>query len=154
MNFLFGDYLWVVVFHIILVFILYFTTVKKPKTSSTLSPMEPIIICYKRYFDFKGRSNRSEYWWFYLYYNSIFILSIWVSLEYPTLAQIGFILVALTTIPYLTAKVRRLHDVNQSGWSLLAYLIPFGGYWLLFMNLKQGTKGSNLYGKEPETKKV
>ena len=54
MNFLFGDYLWVVVLHIVLVFILYFTTVKKPKTSSTLSPMEPIIICYKRYFDFKG----------------------------------------------------------------------------------------------------
>ena len=116
--------------------------------------MGPIIICYKRYFDFKGRSNRSEYWWFYLYYNFIVILSVWASLEYPALAQIGFILVALTTIPYLTAKVRRLHDVNQSGWSLLAYLIPFGGYWLLFMNLKQGTKGNNLYGKEHEEKKV
>ena len=149
MNFLFGDYLWVVVLHIVLVFILYFTTVKKPKTSSTLSPMEPIIICYKRYFDFKGRSSRSEYWWFYLYYNFMFIFSGLAYFENEYVYQLGLGLIILSTIPYLTVKIRRLHDVNESGLSLLAYLIPFGGYWLLFQNLKQGTKGNNHYGKDP-----
>ena len=29
--------------------------------------MEAVKTCLSKYFDFKGRARRSEYWWFYLF---------------------------------------------------------------------------------------
>ena len=110
---------------------------------------QSISVCFSKYANFDDRASRSEYWWFYLFYNLIFVFSIFISIDYPAISQISFYSVAFSTLPYVAAKVRRLHDVDMSGGCLFFYLIPFGGYYLLFLNLKKGAKGKNYYGKDP-----
>jgi len=54
-------------------------------------------------------------------------------------------------IPGLAVSVRRLHDVNKSGWMILVALIPFvGAIWLLVLMIMEGTQGENSYGASPE----
>ena len=46
--------------------------------------------------------------------------------------------------------LKRLHDLNQSGWSVMGMLIPFYNIYLLYKLLFiKGTKGENKYGHDP-----
>lgn len=47
-------------------------------------------------------------------------------------------------LPSLAVSVRRLHDVNKSGWF---YLVPFYNLYLLCID---GTRGENAYGEDPK----
>ena len=47
--------------------------------------------------------------------------------------------------------IRRLHDIDRSGFWYLLYLIPlFGALVLLWWSIQNGTIGSNTYGEQPE----
>lgn len=93
--------------------------------------IESVKVCFKKYFDFEGRASRSEYWWFYL--GAYIISSV-------TLGIGGFILI----IPLYSSCVRRLHDVNRSGWWVLCPI-----YWIV-LAMAEGDKGPNDYGPAPE----
>ena len=46
--------------------------------------------------------------------------------------------------------IRRLHDLNRSGWFTLAFFIPFVNFIIALMLLfMPGTKGANNYGPPP-----
>lgn len=47
-------------------------------------------------------------------------------------------------IPSVTAAIRRLHDVNYSGWWLLVPIFP------LILACQAGTRGSNRFGHDPK----
>jgi uncharacterized membrane protein YhaH (DUF805 family) len=84
-----------------------------------------------RSFEFKGRTSVSGYWWFWL------------------VATIGSGLVGgrayLTVMaPLMSAGIRRMHDVNRSGWFLL---VPFYNVYLL---VQQGDTAANQYGPAPQ----
>lgn len=115
--------------------------------------------CLKQYADFSGRARRKEYWMFTLF-NLIFgivgmildnifgiaVDGIWYGPLYGlyTLAVI---------IPGLAVAVRRLHDINKSGWMLLIILIPIiGGIWFFVLMVKEGDKKENKYG--PNSKEI
>ena len=70
-----------------------------------------------------------------------------------TLGMIGFGIVALGALgfllPSLAAGVRRLHDVDKSGWFLLLGLIPIVGLVLLYFFVIPGTPGDNRFGAPP-----
>ena len=68
--------------------------------------------CYKKYFIFSGRSSRQEYVVFTLVN---LVLSIVVS-QMPIASSL---LALVTIIPSISVSVRRLHDLNTSGWLLL-----------------------------------
>ena len=77
-------------------------------------PMEAIRTCFNKYAEASGRASRSEFWWFFLLCAIIDIAltvaddSLHTSIfRYGTY---GFLL------PLLTAQIRRLHDINRSGW--------------------------------------
>ena len=54
-------------------------------------------------------------------------------------------------IPNIAVLVRRLHDVNKSGWFYFVALIPLvGGIWLLVMLFTEGDQGENDYGSDPK----
>jgi uncharacterized membrane protein YhaH (DUF805 family) len=57
----------------------------------------------------------------------------------------------LITLPINVAfQVRRLHDMNQSGWLLLLNIVPFVGYvFPLYVTFFPGTNGPNKYGPQP-----
>ena len=52
---------------------------------------------------------------------------------------------------HIALSVKRLHDTDRSGWTLLLMLVPFiGGLILLCMlGFNAGTQGSNHYGRPP-----
>lgn len=111
----------------------------------------------KNYVTFTGRARRSEYWYFNLF-NLIFlvlaaaldnILNLTIS---PLPYGVFYCLYGLFIfLPSLSVQVRRLHDVNKSGWFILIGLIPLiGAIWLLILYCTEGTEGDNEYGPDPK----
>lgn len=48
--------------------------------------------------------------------------------------------------------IRRLHDLNKSGWMLLLFIVPIVNiFFALWMTLMPGSDGSNDYGPPRET---
>lgn len=112
----------------------------------------------KQYADFNGRARRTEYW-MYLLFNLIFaviaaVLDNILGLKFTPEIPYGYLylLYALVTfLPGLAVSVRRLHDVDKSGWFLFISLIPIiGGIWLLVLYVTEGTQGRNQYGDDPK----
>ena len=105
--------------------------------------------CFEKYFVFRGRAIRSEYWYFHLFW-IVFWVFAHVSQEVPNIVYISLGICALSLIPYVAVSARRMHDLDRSGWSLLLVLIPFiGGIIILVMFMQPGTKGKNKFGKNP-----
>ena len=118
--------------------------------------MKYYLLALKNYAVFSGRSNRSEYW-FYLLFNILFaviavVLDSVLNLSFEGMPYgfIYLIYVLVTFLPGLAVAVRRLHDVNKSGWFMLIALIPLiGSIWLLVLFASEGTSGDNDYGPDP-----
>ncbi|WP_131196214.1 DUF805 domain-containing protein [Lichenihabitans psoromatis] len=72
-----------------------------------------------RYLDFRGRSSRSEFWSFTFWVLVISITARLVDHGLGTGSLIATIVFAIHLIPSLAVQVRRLHDVDRSGWCLL-----------------------------------
>ena len=103
--------------------------------------------CLKKYFVFKGRASRSEYWWFQLIVTPSYFIS---TLFNNDISYLFLGITLFTLIPAISAGVRRLHDTNRSGFFLLISFIPFiGGLVLLFFLIPEGTKGKNRFGPDP-----
>lgn len=83
------------------------------------SPVQWMLLPLQRYAQFSGRSSRAEYWWFVLF-------SILISIPAGIIdALLGFQLIgALVSLglilPSLAVGVRRLHDIDRTGWWVLA----------------------------------
>ncbi len=115
-------------------------------------------VVFENYANFNGRARRSEYW-FYTLANLIIAIALMIIDNVAGLAfeNIGYgplyMLYSLAVlIPGLAVTVRRLHDVNKSGWFLLIAIVPLiGAIWLLVLFLTEGTKGSNNYGEDPKS---
>ncbi|EXB22804.1 DUF805 domain-containing protein [Acinetobacter baumannii] len=107
---------------------------------------QAIVTCFKKFADFKGRARRSEFWYFELFCVLIsLIFSIFINEDVATIAML------ITLIPNIAVSVRRLHDINRSGWWMLIALIPIIGILLLlFWATQEGSSASNQYGEPPK----
>jgi uncharacterized membrane protein YhaH (DUF805 family) len=53
-------------------------------------------------------------------------------------------------LPTIAVGVRRLHDIDRTGWWYLLILIPvLGALVLLFFFVQRGTVGANRFGPDP-----
>jgi uncharacterized membrane protein YhaH (DUF805 family) len=133
----------------------------------------------RRYADFEGRARRSEYWLFVLF-NVLVAAAILLLMSVATAvvgglgstgrdghlsdqaadtaaAVVGVFIVVWILfvlamfIPGLAVRVRRLHDIGQSGWMLLIALVPLiGGLTLFIMSVLDSQPGPNAYGEDPK----
>jgi uncharacterized membrane protein YhaH (DUF805 family) len=112
------------------------------------------ILVWKRAFDFAGRSRRKEFWMFMLFTCLVsFCLSFLGHLLLPD--SIAFTLIAIylvaVIVPSLSLNIRRLHDIDRSGFWLFLLLIPVVGPLVIFVfNVMQGVPCSNQYGADPK----
>lgn len=115
---------------------------------------QAVRMAFDSYCRFQGRSSRSEYWWWVLF---TFILGSALSLLElllgfsSTAAQAtnGLLSLALL-LPGLGLSVRRLHDINKSGWWILLGLIPVVGAIVLIIWFAQNSQmQDNQYGPVP-----
>ena len=96
---------------------------------------------YKRfwmnYANFKGRSTRADYWWVCLMNILISFALGFMGGLIPDIAGITGLLAGVYSIailvPALALIVRRLHDINKSGWAYLLCLIPFVGFIIILV---------------------
>lgn len=107
-------------------------------------------VILKNYVNFEGRATRPEFWWFFLFNVIVsLILNLFGPKVGTTLSGIWSLAILL---PYLGLSVRRLHDINKSGWYLLVGLIPIVGWILLIYWWAQpGDATDNQYGPVPQT---
>jgi uncharacterized membrane protein YhaH (DUF805 family) len=115
---------------------------------------QSIKTCFGKYIDWNGRASRSEFWYFQLFLFILYFIAGQIdSFVLGTeLGQIGttYIIVLLgTMLPALCAQIRRLHDVNRSGWWCLISLTCIGIIPLLIWEASPGASGSNQYGDDP-----
>jgi uncharacterized membrane protein YhaH (DUF805 family) len=109
-------------------------------------------------FAFRGRASRREYWWWALFqFLVVFTAAILDLVLWPESARsapFGGVLAGLVTlvlfVPTLAVSVRRLHDIDRSGWWFLLVLVPIvGAIVLLVFFLGRGTSGANRFGPPP-----
>jgi uncharacterized membrane protein YhaH (DUF805 family) len=122
--------------------------------------MNYVIQVYRNYAAFDGRARRLEYWVFSGFVAAVAVLTL-------LLAQIGtdggarglrilggafltlFILASI--VPSFALRIRRLHDINRTGyWILIAFLPIIGSVLLLVFSLLPGTRGANRFGPDPK----
>lgn len=107
--------------------------------------------CLGKYATFQGRASRSEYWYFTLFMLILNLISgVIAGASLGVLAVLPMVLIIALLLPSLAVSVRRLHDLDKSGWWVLIILIPLiGGLVLLFWACQRGTEGQNMYGSDP-----
>lgn len=110
----------------------------------SVSFIDAIKLAFAHYADFKGRSRRSEYWWFFLFDT---IVSGVISAIVPDLALIWTWVVL---IPNLAITARRLHDTGKSGWFYLWILLPLVGQIIVLIQLLQDSCYANQWGPNPK----
>jgi len=110
--------------------------------------MKYIIYSLKNGFNFSGRASAAEYGLFILTFN-IFFYVIVINLEdlNPLLLSILCLMLLYGIIAALSVSVRRLHDMNKSGWFVLLVNIFFP-LSLLFMFFKS-YEAKNNWGNLP-----
>jgi uncharacterized membrane protein YhaH (DUF805 family) len=112
----------------------------------------------RRYAEFSGRSQRKEYWMFFLFniivavvlgiIEGILGLSGMVAGAYGPLTVLYELAIL---IPSIAVGIRRLHDTDRSGWWLLIALVPIvGAIVLLVFFVSDGTRGPNRFGPDPK----
>ena len=140
-----------------------------------MSFFDAVVSGFKNCFVFSGRSSRSEFWWFFLF----FIMFCFITLNFflknfpqneaedinsllkSFFASWAGIALLITYIPLIALSFRRFHDINKSGWwffflqivpgilpgvlGLLGIISQFA--YLYFMCEKGG--GENQYGRNP-----
>lgn len=113
--------------------------------------MEWYLKVLKNYATFSGRARRKEYWMFTLFnFIALIILLILDFIIGTYFVLYGLYCVGII-IPSLAVSVRRLHDLEKSGWWIFISLIPLiGGIWLLVLLCTDGTAGNNAYGPSPK----
>lgn len=110
----------------------------------------------QKYAEFDGRARRAEYWYFilfvYLAAIPLVLLDIVTGMFSPEvgIGPLGGLLILGTLIPSLAVMIRRLHDIDRSGWWALISFIPIvGPIVLIIFFVTPGTKGPNQYGPDP-----
>jgi len=133
-----------------------------------MNPIQAVSLGFRGYVDFKGRSSRSEFWWWVLFATIVSMAAIILDNALGTQGSLylnppngGRVILGLLHIlvglglflPYLAVSVRRLHDRGRSGFWLFLVLVPIIGVILLIVwYAMRGNEGTNNYGPHPSTK--
>lgn len=110
-----------------------------------------------RYFEFSGRSTRRQYWLFWLIALVLSILALigdhqlwgyWPT-AYDELGPLAAFVGIIHIVPGFTVTVRRLHDLDRSGWWYLIQLVPLLGALLMLYWMVCPPRDPNRFGPDP-----
>lgn len=110
----------------------------------------------------RGRFARLAYLAWYLMITMIFSIAAILGIAifghsasttdpYANIGIVSILMMALAYIVFfyyaIVFTIRRLHDLNQSGWLALLILVPLVNmFFMLYVMIAPGTKGSNNFG--------
>ena len=124
------------------------------KNKTTMSFTKSVGTCFRKYVNCNGRASRSEYWWFQLFLNVTLWPASFVDTNFfdTPVQQAGpfwLILALAILLPSICVSIRRLHDVNKSGWWILIAFTCVGLIPLLIWFISKGSDSPNDYGGDP-----
>lgn len=112
-----------------------------------------MIEAYKKFFsnyaNFKGCSSRSDYWWVVLCNFLVgFIIGFVSGLTgVQEITYLSYIYELAIIVPSIALIVRRLHDINKSGWYYFMILIPIAGPIIVLVYLLTDRVEPNNFGE-------
>jgi len=125
---------------------------------------------FKNYFNFYGRASRAEYWWPFLMRTLVYLVLIaafigsdvnetnFSSADFTGLQGViiivGSLFYMINIIPKLAVAARRFHDLGQTGWLVLVFvivnfLITLTWFAQMIWFAMPGMQGHNIYGSDP-----
>lgn len=129
--------------------------------------MDWMLMPYRRYAEFSGRSRRREFWMFALF---CFLVGLAIDVLFgnPAYERFGWHVSIATSlsgtggvvrglfnlvsfVPAIAVATRRLHDIDRSGWWQLLMFIPLIGWIvLLVFYCLDSNSGPNRFGPDPK----
>lgn len=117
---------------------------------------------WKNYATFTGRARRSEFWFISLFLLLTNLAT--AAIDFVLLGNdverfianggggiVGLVWILATIVPALAVQVRRLHDINKSGWWMLIGFLPLAGFIvLLVFSVQDSDVAENKYGPSPK----
>ena len=113
----------------------------------------------ERFFNADGRLNRKPYIIRLLIWHlvalgfeliAIFMGGDVAAVELSGFSPVGWLLGTIITISMIMLMIRRLHDLNRTGWLWLLILVPYINLALLvYVLFFKGTTGPNRFGPDP-----
>jgi uncharacterized membrane protein YhaH (DUF805 family) len=113
---------------------------------------EAIAAGFRNYVNFSGRAVRPEFWYWFLFTLIVAIVagildrSMFGDDESTPVTLIANLVLV---IPSVAIGVRRLHDIDRSGWWYLIVLTIIGVVLLIYWACQPGTAGPNRFGPDP-----
>jgi uncharacterized membrane protein YhaH (DUF805 family) len=113
---------------------------------------EAIASGFRNYVNFSGRAARSEYWYWALFLFIVGTATLLIDLAiFPTVetGPVNTVVSIALLLPNLAVSVRRLHDIDRTGWWILIAFTVIGIILLLVWACVKGTDGPNRFGPDP-----
>ena len=107
----------------------------------------------RKYSQFSERAPRSEYWyWVLLNILGGIVIGLFDTfiLRMPQIRPLGIIFSLAMIIPNISVTIRRLHDINRSGWWEFLLFVPILGWIVLLIWMcTKGSENTNRFGDNP-----
>jgi uncharacterized membrane protein YhaH (DUF805 family) len=101
---------------------------------------------FRRAFDFKGRSSRAEFWQFLIVQVGALIVAAVLDSAFDNFTPVfTYVVAAAIAIPSSSVAVRRLHDINRSGFLVL--WLWLSNFMTSFFGGFSSQVGANLLGQ-------
>lgn len=116
-----------------------------------VGPMQALTRAVRGSFQTRGRSSRSEYWWFQPWL-AFWLLGMLALDGWNNRGGWVFFLAVLVSLPTsISLCVRRLHDAGYSGSFYFVQFLPFiGGVWLFVLVIQPSKRLATQYGPGPD----
>ncbi len=118
---------------------------------------------YKGYVKFGGRTPRAPFWYWVLFQIIVLVIISFVEGGGHTVVNgasiqsnyqagpIAIVWSLANLLPGIAIGIRRLHDLDRSGWWTLIVLVPVVGVIVLLVwDASKGTTGANRFGPDPQ----
>jgi uncharacterized membrane protein YhaH (DUF805 family) len=104
------------------------------------------------YFSFEGRLGRLNFWFrsLALIVASVVLMFLLSTASDTSGVLLGIVICLPIWIAQISLNVRRLHDLNYSGWYVLVGLVPLVNViYIIALLFVKGTAGPNKFGDDP-----
>jgi uncharacterized membrane protein YhaH (DUF805 family) len=109
---------------------------------------EAVVSGFRNYANFDSRALRSEFWYWNLFITILLIGEV-VAASADALPRLVKLWSLIVFFPSMTVCVRRLHDIDRTGWGCLISVVPVLGLLLIYWACLKGTGGQNRFGPAP-----
>lgn len=108
---------------------------------------------FRNYVNFSTRAARSEFWYWALFNFLISLVTAFVDIAVfgvdADIYSINSLASLVLLLPSLAVAVRRLHDIDRTGWWVLIAFTGIGILVLIYWDCVRGTSGPNRFGPDP-----